>query len=719
VTTTSSFLDEAPALDEDLMALESLQGEPPTPDQSPPPAPTPQQGSTPSSTASTAATDIPPWKRMMTTSFGIDPDASDDDDEDRPHKRRTQTGDLSSMGAYEDFIADHWSPGETSMEVAIFRGEPETMRGHNDARFDVCFHVNNEPIEGDVLVEKLRSEYGGGLFRLRFFEEKAGRQPFTAIKKSFVISVEEDPIFKARLGKHLTQMEEKRLDTKRTIERERMEFSAQDRMINLLEQQRREAVEEMRRLRDGGQGTQYQEMLLKLISEQLNNERENARRAKEEAKMTENVWMNLLNETAKEREESQQRIMQTAMSSQERMFELLSKQDNGTSPIMLMMMQQRQEEAERRKEEREREALRQKEEAERRREERERERLAQQQQMALLMQMMQQQSQAQQQSLQLMLAMQGNDKNDSFAKIATVLAGSPVVAKLLDKPANAGNEMMQILLPLMTNDKQNAEKRAQMLEQRMMEVLEKKNDPKQGMMELIQMMQVMQGMQKMMNPQPVVPEKDEDEEDSATTPPAWMGAAGDLAEKFGLGRVAEAVASSLLSRAAAPAQPAAAAPPPEPRAPRVAPLAPPIPQPQLPPSPVVPQALPAPQVYPEQPPQMQPQPVQSAPPQAPQPAQNQGNKKMTPEERNELLNSPPPDAAKDLFNEIEKAMSANPQVSPFDFSKSRSFAEKMVLRAILPKDMAVEYVRKHATDKPSIQSMEGLQWLKDLVNAIY
>ena len=698
------------------MALESLQAEPSSSNQETYAPPTPQQGSAPTSPASAPANDVPPWKRMM-TSFGVDPDATDDDDEDRPHKRRTQTGDLSSMGAYEDFIADHWMPGETSMEVAIFRGEPESMRGHNDARFDVCFHVNNEPIEGDVLVEKLRSEYGGGLFRLRFFEEKAGRQPFTAIKRSFVIAVEEDPIFKARLGKHLTQMEEKRLDTKRTIERERMEFSAQDRMINLLEQQRREAVDEMRRLRDGGQGTQYQEMLLKLIAEQLNNERENARRAKEEAKMTENVWMNLLNETAKEREESQQRIMQTAMSSQERMFELLSKQDNGTSPIMLMMMQQRQEEAERRKEEREREALRQKEDAERRREERERERVAQQQQMALLMQMMQQQSQAQQQSLQLMLAMQGNDKNDSFAKIATVLAGSPVVAKLLDKPANAGNEMMQILLPLMTNDKQNAEKRAQMLEQRMMEVLEKKNDPKQGMMELIQMMQVMQGMQKMMNPQPVVPEKDEDDEDSATTPPAWMGAAGDLAEKFGLGRVAEAVASSLLSRATAPAQPAATAPPPEPRAPRVAPLAPMAPQ--LPPSPVIPQALPAPQVYPEQPPMVQPQPMQPAPPQAPQPAQNQGNKKMTPEEKNELLNSPPPEQAKDLFNEIEKAMATNPQTSPSDFSKSRSLAEKLVLRALLPKDMAVEYVRHHAKDKPNIQSMEGLQWLRDLVNFIY
>jgi hypothetical protein len=141
--------------------------------------------------------------------------------------------------------------------------------------------------------------------------------------------------------------------------------------------------------------------------------------------------------------------------------------------------------------------------------------------------------------------------------------------------------------------------------------------------------------------------------------------------------------------------------------------------PQLPPSPVIPQALPAPQVYPEQPPMVQPQPMQPAPPQSPQPAQNQGNKKMTPEEKNELLNSPPPEQAKDLFNEIEKAMATNPQTSPSDFSKSRSLAEKLVLRALLPKDMAVEYVRHHAKDKPNIQSMEGLQWLRDLVNFIY
>jgi hypothetical protein len=704
------------ALEDDLAAMDAVRDEVTGNDREQDDAntaPTPQ-GGTPPETPKPPADGLPAWKQMFST-FGVNPDATDDDDEDGAgrHRVRTSTGDVSPLGTYEDFIADGgWIPGETSMEVAIFRSEPESMRGHNDARFDVCFHVSGAPIEGDELMEKLRTEYGGGLFRLRFFEEKPGRTPFTSVKKSLVLSVEEDPIFKARLGKHLTHIEERRLEANRTMQREKMEHGAQQQLIAMLEQQRREYAEEAKRLRDGGQGSDFQKMMLKLLEQQITDAREAARQAREEGKMSDSHWLNMFNESARERDEAQQRLMQTTLTSQEKMFEVMSKGDEKMSPIIAMMMQQQQADAASRREERIREE-------ERRREERERERAAALQQQQMFQMMMQQQQEQSNRQMQLMLAMMGTDKKeDSFSKIAAVLAGSPVVAKLLDRPQNQGNEMMQILLPLMTNDKQNAEKRAAMLEDRMMQVLQAKNDPKQSMMELMQMMQLMKGMQTVMAPPvPAVEEKDEEEDANAAAVPAWLGAASDVAEKFGLGRVAEAFATSLINRNQAPPPP----PPPQeaPRAPRVAPLAPS--GPMMPPMPQIPQGSMPPMA--QLPPAAQPQAPQPAIPQSPQPvaepAQPTGKQKMTPQEEKALFEQAAPEQAKDIFNEIEKAMSANPAMSPSDFAKSRSMAEKMVLRAILPKHLAVDYIRHHAADKPNIQSMEGLKWIQEAVQHIY
>lgn len=680
-------------------------------------APTPHQGQSPGESSSAPAT--PPWKAMFST-FGVNPDAPDDDDDETGrHRVRSNVGDVSPLGTYEDFIADGgWIPGETSMEVAIFRGDHESMRGHNDARFDVCFHVTGAPIEGDELLEKLRTEYGGGLFRLRFFEEKPGRTPFTSTKKSIVLSVEEDPIFKARLGKHLTHIEEKRLEANRTMQREKMEYGAQQQLINMLEQQRREYAEEARRLRDGGQGSDFQKMMLKLLEQQILDAREAAKQAREESKMTESNWLNLFNESARERDVVQERVMQTALSSQEKMFEAMTKGDDKMTPFLMMMMNQQKAEAEARREERLREETR-------RSEERERERQAQLQQQQMFQMMMQQQQEQSRAQLQMMLALMTNDKKeDSFSKIAAVLAGSPVVAKLLERPQNQGNEMMQILLPLMTNDKQNAEKRAAMLEDRMMQVLQSKNDPKQSMMELVQMMQLMQGLQGMMQPKvPEAADEEKEEEEAGASVPAWMGAASDIAEKFGLGRVAEAFATSLINRGTATAAPPTPAPAEQPRPPRAAPLAPQgMPQPQIPQGAMPPMAqLPpasAPQIGPMQPPQ-----TQQEQPQQPQAspqgqAQPQGKQKMSPQEEQALFDNPAPDQAKDIFNEIEKALTVSP-MSPADFAKSRSFAEKAVLRAILPKHLAVRYIRHHATDKPNIQTMEGLQWITEAVQHIY
>lgn len=719
-------------------------------------APTPQ-GGTPPETPKQPADGLPAWKQMFST-FGVNPDAPEDDDGDGAgrHRVRTSTGDVSPLGTYEDFIADGgWIPGETSMEVAIFRGEPESMRGHNDARFDVCFHVSGAPIDGDELMEKLRTEYGGGLFRLRFFEEKPGRTPFTSVKKSLVLSVEEDPIFKARLGKHLTHIEERRLEANRTMQREKMEYGAQQQLISMLEQQRREYAEEAKRLRDGGQGSDFQKMMLKLLEQQITDAREAARQAREEGKMTESHWLNIFNESARERDEAQQRLMQTTLTSQEKMFDVMSKSDEKMSPIIAMMMQQQQADAAARREERIREE-------ERRREERERERAAALQQQQMFQLMMQQQQEQANRQMQLMLAMMGTDKKeDSFSKIASVLAGSPVVAKLLDRPQNQGNEMMQILLPLMTNDKQNAEKRAAMLEDRMMQVLQAKNDPKQSMMELMQMMQLMRGMQTVMAPPvPVVEEKDEEEDSAATAVPAWLGAASDVAEKFGLGRVAEAFATSLINRGgtAAPTPPAVAQPAEQPRAPRASPLVatgtppmPPMPHPmaQLPAAQPPPMASPMPTHapmphFPSTPQhalpstmepqqnytgsgdpfgqsgfQVQPHHLQVIESEPSQPLQKPKKTGPSRQEEQEMFDQPPPPQAIEIFDEIERALSQSPAMSPADFASSRPAAEKMVLRAILPRHIAVNYIRHHAQDKPNIQSMEGLKWLQEVVQHIY
>lgn len=703
----------------------------------------------PSQDANTGGDDVvPPWKQMF-SAFGMTGD-EEDDDEDAP-RQRGKMGDISPLGTYEDFIADHWIPGETTMEVAIFRGEPETMKGHQDARFDTCFHVTGDSVDSDTLVERLRTEYGGGVFRLRFYEEKPGRQPFTSTKKTLVITVEEDPIFKARLGKYLSKVEDKRLETQRIMQREKYEYSAQERMIALLEQQRREAAEEARQLRLQGQQSPMQDHLIKILTQQMADAREEARRAQEaareearrvqeearraqeEAKMTENSWLNLLREREREQGETTQRIMESTMSSQERIFEAMSSKDNGMQPMMMMFMQMQRDSEERRKEERERERERMREEAERRREEKERDRQVQMQQqqfLASIMQqqqqsstmMMQQQQQASQQMMQIMLALNGDGKkDDTFAKIASVLASSPVVAKLLDRGDNK-SEMMSILLPMMTNDKQSAEKRAQMLEERVMQVLQQKNDPKASMMELVQMMQLMKGMQTMMMPpMPVEDNKDEEEEkeDPASAVPAWLGAATDFADKFGLGRVAEAAATALLTRSSAPAQP----PAPEPlRTPRTAPLAPampPMPQVQLPPSPVPqPQQLPPPPMVPtppqQTPPQSQPQEAPQQPKPQAQPNQQAGKQKM---DEQALFDNPPPEQAQGLFNDIEAAIAAG--TDPAQFANSRNLVEKTMLKALLPKGIAAKYVRHHAKGKEKIQSIMGMQWLNELVEHIY
>lgn len=664
-------------------------------------------------------------------------------------------GESSAFGAYEDLIsdADFWLPGETHMQVAVFQGsDPKTIRSHSDERFEVCFNIHENPPTGDELVEQLKEQYGGGMFRIRFYEERAGKNPGTYLKRTLLIPVEEDVVVKQKRERTVADIERMRLQHKQKEWEERKNFHFENKFLTHLLMERQQPKED--------QSVKFMELLVNMQQSQLEQQ-------KKEAQMKEEGWLAAIRDMSASQSDQQRYLWEQQSAQQQQYMQTLNQQEEKMNPIFQMMMFQQQQDRERQREERRQDEIRRQEERDREERRQERER-----------QWQQQQQQQQQMMMQMVMQTMSANKGES-SSILAALASSPVLAKILEKPApppadNSKNEMMQVLLPILTDSKKTAEERSREMEHRFYQMMQKSNDPMSSMQQMSQMFSMFQGFSKMFNPALAQQDENNEDKDDENKKPAWLDTVLQVTNSAGLGRVAEAVASRWLappppqkqleeSNQPRPARTPPAAgmpygPPPGMPPMQMPPMGPPpnmqIPQnvqQQGPPPPGSPPpgmnmppmgvpGQPPPGMPPGMPPMVNPPGVPGGPgpemqnpggqaaaaPSAPPPPPPKEPEQEIPNmSLSDVMNTKPDKQVQELFRGMESSIEPGTDEAcdpEFFVTQKLGMTERIILKALLPtKSDAMNYIRKWAVgdEYPQINSMRGTQWLNRALTKLY